>query len=277
MPLKTYFNLHDKGVSLMFEMIIIAYNGIVEVIGFIVCFYNREEIFKIAKVLVQQNHCSARSEMIIITEMLSGLTLILLGNFLHWIYFGSKLCNAPVLVLHAITAFSEFSVHLQFIYFVFLLRLRFLKMNLTLKNLCLKAPSGNDIIHIPSADFVEILQSCRINHNSICGISESVNSIYARFVLFNIGLSFFRSVHNTYRIVSASVGLQNDIIYSHPLLYLSYHWMKLTSIAHTCSSSAKEVSSTYLCLYQTVPKLMVKNETVVVINIIVTLLFCYHR
>jgi hypothetical protein len=49
MPLKTYFNLHDKGVSVMFEEIIVTYNGMVEVIGSIGCFLIENKFSKFRK------------------------------------------------------------------------------------------------------------------------------------------------------------------------------------------------------------------------------------
>jgi hypothetical protein len=242
-PLKSYIDMHEKDASITYDTSFRAYSGVNDVIGFTVCFFNREEIFKITRIFAQQNRCSTRSEAVIVIELLLGMTLIVSSHYFHWIYVGSQLYSVPFFLFHTVTSFAAFAVHLQFIYFVFLLKQHFGEINVRLENLYLKVQSRYYIFYIPSSDLVGILHSCRVNHNSMCGTAVSVNSIYSPFLLFNIGLSFFRCVHNLYRMVSASISVNNVTIYSHPLMYLSYHWMKLLSLTYNCSSTATEVSS----------------------------------
>jgi hypothetical protein len=150
---------------------------------------------------VKQNRLSrcdyVNREYVIVAEMFVGVTLIILAHYLHWVFFGSRLYDVPFFLLRFTITFAEYVIHLQFIYFVFSLRQHFGDMNLVLRKMYLKMQRTNKAFY-KSPDLIRILQSCRWKHNYMCGIAEWVNSVYAPFILFNSGLSFFHSVHNLY-------------------------------------------------------------------------------
>jgi len=214
-----------NSVYAVVEMSVMFYNTCCYLIVVLVLSINRRNLVKVMEKLIQLDHIlrprKSKKLIFVIFQLCVAFTLVASSTMHYWL--NSKACASTFLITVAIL-FSYLVVEFHFSNFVRLLTQHFSDINSVLDAAFSKAKSRNVVISTGSLRSTQVLMSL---HDSVCDVSELVNSIYSPITLIGAGQSFLVFVYVLYYTVARFLGFNT------PEVNLAMHICLLLCILKT--------------------------------------------
>jgi hypothetical protein len=239
-------------VDFMYEISSYDRNSVYEVVGISVVFYNvccylivvlvlsvnRRNLVKVMVKLIQLDHTlrprKSKKLIFVIFQLCVAFTLVASSVAHYWL--NAKACASTFLMTIPII-FSYLVVEFHFSNFVRLLAQHFSDINSVLEAACSPARSRNFVISTGSLRSTRVLMSL---HDSVCDVSELVNSIYSPITLIGAGQSFLIAVYVLYYTVA------KFLCFNTPEVNVSMHISLLFCILKTLNV----IPPCYCCSYE---------------------------
>ena len=237
----------------LYEMSSFDRNSVYAVVGISVVFYNvccylivvlvlsvnRRNLVNVMVKLIQLDHTlrprKSKKLIFVIFQLCVAFTLVASSTVHYWL--NSKACANTFLVIIPI-AFSYLVAEFHFSNFVRLLTRHFSDINSVLEAACSPAKSRNVVISTGSLRSTRVLLSL---HDSVCDVSELVNSIYSPITLISAGQSFLVFVYVLYYIVARFLGFNTPEVNAAMHISLLLCILKTLNVIPPCYCCSCEV------------------------------------
>jgi hypothetical protein len=204
-----------------------------------------DKLMEIDRTLMPKN---SKKLIFVIFQLGVAFTLVS-SSAVHFLFFAHAWANS-FLILIAI-AFSVLVVEFHFSNFVRLLTQHYSDINSVLEAACSAAKSGDVVIPTVSLRSTPVLMSL---HDSVCDVSELVNSIYSPIILIGAGQSFLITVYVLYYSVARHLDFNTPEVNLAINSSLLFCILKLLNVIPTCDRCSCEVRSgnnTFTLIYVT--------------------------
>jgi hypothetical protein len=228
------------------------YTACCYLISVLVLSVNRRNLVKVMDKLIEIDRTlmpkNRKKLIFVIFQLGVAFTLVVSSTVHHWLNANA---HANTFLIIIPIAFSALVVEFHFSNFVRLLTQHYSDINSVLEAACSAAKVRDVVIPTGSLRSTPVLMSL---HDSVCDVSELVNSIYSPIILIGAGQSFLVAVYNLYYSVARFLGFNTpevNLAMHISLLMCILKLLNMVPPCYWCSCEVRSGNNNFTLIYVT--------------------------